>query len=84
MIPSRRRGVADIAINGSWWLGTLIGALASRPLLSEQFFPVAIGWRLAFGLGVFLAVSVLFLRRAIPESPRWLRFRRTGSRPQAA
>ncbi len=36
MIPSRRRGVADIAINGSWWIGTLIGALASRPLLSGQ------------------------------------------------
>ncbi len=72
MIPSRRRGVADIAINGSWWLGTLIGAIASRPLLSGEFFPVAIGWRLAFGLGVLLAISVLFLRRAIPESPRWL------------
>jgi MFS family permease len=72
MIPSKRRGVADIAINGSWWIGTLIGAIASRPLLSGHLVPVSLGWRLAFGLGIALAVSVLFIRQWIPESPRWL------------
>ena len=72
MIPSRRRGVADIAINGSWWIGTLIGALVSRPLLSGHFFPPSVGWRLAFGMGAVLAIAVLFVRNGIPESPRWL------------
>ncbi|HEY4439699.1 MAG TPA: MFS transporter [Candidatus Elarobacter sp.] len=72
MIPSKRRGVADIAINGSWWIGTLIGSLVSRPLLSGQLVPVSLGWRLAFGMGVVLAIAVIFIRNGIPESPRWL------------
>ncbi len=72
LIPSRRRGVADIAINGSWWIGTLLGAVLSIPLLDGKFVPPSLGWRLAFGLGIVLAVAVLFVRQGIPESPRWL------------
>ncbi|HTW86069.1 MAG TPA: MFS transporter [Candidatus Sulfotelmatobacter sp.] len=72
LIPARRRGVADIAINGSWWIGTLLGALLSLPLLDARLIPARLGWRLAFGLGVILALSVLFVRRGLPESPRWL------------
>ncbi|GAC1576280.1 MAG: MFS transporter [Candidatus Elarobacter sp.] len=72
LIPSARRGVADIAINGSWWIGTLIGSLVSIPLLDRHFIAPSLGWRLAFGLGAFLAIAVLGIRRGIPESPRWL------------
>ena len=72
LIPAARRGVADIAINGSWWIGTLVGALISIPLLDARFFPPALGWRLAFGFGAVLALMVLFLRGSLPESPRWL------------
>jgi MFS family permease len=72
LIPARRRGVADIAINGSWWLGTLLGSVVSIPLLNGVFFPPSLGWRLAFGLGAVLALCVLFVRQGIPESPRWL------------
>jgi MFS family permease len=72
LIPSARRGVADIAINGSWWIGTLLGSVLSIPLLDGKFIPPSLGWRLAFGLGVVLAVAVLFVRNGIPESPRWL------------
>jgi MFS family permease len=72
LIPSHRRGAADIAINGSWWIGTLIGALVSIPLLDGRFFPPSLGWRFAFALGAVLAIMVLFLRRSLPESPRWL------------
>jgi MFS family permease len=72
LIPSHRRGTADIAINGSWWIGTLIGALVSIPLLDGRFFPPSLGWRLAFGFGAVLAIMVLLLRRSLPESPRWL------------
>ncbi len=72
LIPSGRRGVADIAINGSWWIGTLLGSVLSIPLLDGKFVPPSLGWRLAFGLGVVLAVAVLFVRNGIPESPRWL------------
>jgi MFS family permease len=72
LIPSSRRGVADIAINGSWWLGTLVGSALSIPLLDGRFVPPSLGWRLAFGMGALLAVAVLFIRLGIPESPRWL------------
>lgn len=72
LIPAARRGVADIAINGSWWIGTLFGALLSIPLLDGRFFSPALGWRFAFGLGAVLALIVLVLRRHLPESPRWL------------
>ena len=72
LIPSARRGVADIAINGSWWIGTLIGSVVSVPLLDGRFIAPSLGWRLAFGLGAFLAIAVLAVRRGIPESPRWL------------
>ena len=72
LIPAHRRGTADIAINGSWWLGTLVGSLVSIPLLNGHFVSPSLGWRLAFGLGAVLALCVLFVRRSLPESPRWL------------
>ncbi|MET0449102.1 MAG: MFS transporter, partial [Aeromicrobium sp.] len=31
-----------------------------------------IGWRFAFGLGAILGFGVLWVRRNVPESPRWL------------
>jgi len=34
--------------------------------------PVQLGWHLAFFLGPVLAVVILFVRRHLPESPRWL------------
>jgi MFS family permease len=72
LIPAKRRGVADIAINGSWWIGTLVGSALSIPLLNGHFVPPSLGWRLAFGMGAILAIAVLFIRQGIPESPRWL------------
>ena len=34
--------------------------------------PIWLGWRLAFGIGATLGLIVIFFRRWIPESPRWL------------
>jgi MFS family permease len=72
LIPARRRGVVDIAINGSWWLGTLLGSAESIVLLDPRLIDQQLGWRLAFGLGAVLGVVVLFIRNTVPESPRWL------------
>jgi MFS family permease len=33
LIPARMRGQVDLAINGSWWLGTAVGALLTTILL---------------------------------------------------
>jgi len=72
LIPARRRGFAALAINGSFWIGAALGALTSLVVLDPDIFPVAIGWRFAFALGGAMAFVILFIRRFVPESPRWL------------
>jgi MFS family permease len=72
LIPARVRGTVDLIINGSFWLGTAIGAALSIPLLNDSLFPVDVGWRLAFGLGAILGFAILLVRRNVPESPRWM------------
>jgi MFS family permease len=71
-IPARFRGRTDLAINGSWWLGGAVGAAGSILLLDPRLFAVNLGWRLAFIIGGVLGLGILFLRRFVPESPRWL------------
>ncbi|MFD1715333.1 MFS transporter [Amnibacterium flavum] len=71
LIPARRRGVVDLAINGSYWLGTAAGALLTVVLLDTNLFPADLGWRLAFGLGAVLGLLIFIVRRTVPESPRW-------------
>src|SRR6188472_4746996 len=47
LIPARVRGAVDLVIGGSYWIGTIIGSLASLLLLNESIFAKNIGWRLA-------------------------------------
>jgi len=72
LIPATRRGWVDLAINGTYWLGAILGSGASIVLLNPAVVDQRIGWRLAFGLGAVLALAIVFIRRGIPESPRWL------------
>ena len=72
LIPARVRGHVDLAINGTWWVGTAAGAGLTVVLLNPHLFPVDIGWRLCFGMGAILGLAVIFVRRYVPESPRWL------------
>ncbi len=71
-IPARYRGRTDLAINGSFWLGALVGSLATTLLLAPGRLPPDVGWRLAFGIGALLGLVILAFRRTLPESPRWL------------
>ena len=66
------RGWVDLAINGSYWVGTAVGAAASVVLLNPKYFAVDTGWRIGFLIGATLALGVLLLRQFLPESPRWL------------
>ena len=70
LIPARIRGRVDLMVNGSYWAGAAAGAAASIVLLSGVV-PIDLGWRLGFGIGGLLGLSILFLRRFVPESPRW-------------
>src|SRR5918998_5355956 len=72
LIPARVRGAVDLIIGGSFWIGTILGSLASLLLLNEAVFAENIGWRLAFGLAAVMGFAILLVRRNVPESPRWL------------
>ena len=71
-IPARYRGRTDLAINGSWWIGGAIGAVGSILVLDPRLFPPGVGWRFAFIAGGLMGLVIVFLRRFLPESPRWL------------
>jgi MFS family permease len=71
LIPARVRGRVDLIINGSYWVGSAAGAAAALFFLSAVF-PQDVGWRLTFGLGAVLALTIMLVRRNVPESPRWL------------
>ena len=60
LIPSSLRGRIDLGINGTWWMGTILGSAASLVLLNERIVDPRVGWRLTFVLGAILAL------------PRWL------------
>ncbi|HEX6457789.1 MAG TPA: MFS transporter [Thermoleophilaceae bacterium] len=72
LIPARNRGQVDITINGSYWVGSAIGGVAGLWFLDTAVFARDFGWRLAFGVGALLGLTILLVRRSVPESPRWL------------
>jgi MFS family permease len=72
LIPARLRGTVDLAINSTYWAGAIIGSFATIFLLNPSIIPEWLGWRLSFGIGAFLGLGILLVRRWIPESPRWL------------
>ena len=71
LIPARLRGRVDLIVNGSYWAGAALGAAGSLLLLSGRLVGIDLGWRLGFGIGAALGGFILFLRRFVPESPRW-------------
>ena len=72
LVPARFRGRTDLAVNGSFWIGAALGALGAVVFLRPGVLPPDWGWRAAFGIGSALGLAILFLRRFVPESPRWL------------
>ena len=70
MIPAKYRGHVDIAVNGTYWAGAIIGTLGTLAVLNHLSASVA--WRVAFLVGPILAFAIIFVRRNLPESPRWL------------
>jgi MFS family permease len=72
LVPARVRGRVDLAINGTYWVGTAIGSASTLILLDARLVPHAVGWRAAFALGALLGTAIILVRRDLPESPRWL------------
>ncbi|WP_405484503.1 MFS transporter [Nocardia sp. NBC_00511] len=69
LIPARFRGRVDIAVNGTYWAGAIIGTLGTFILLNHM--SLSLGWRLGFLIGPVLGLVILLVRRNLPESPRW-------------
>jgi MFS family permease len=65
-LPPKYRGRVNIGIDGTWHLG---GALAS---ILTTIVGETSNWRYMFLFGLFGIISLLFMRRSVPESPRWL------------
>ena len=61
-----------LVINGSYWIGAALGAAGSLVVLDPDLLGADLGWRIAFGIGAVLEFIILYLRRCVPESPRWL------------
>src|SRR5437763_9227179 len=66
LIPARHRGRVDITVNGTYWAGAAIAGAVQIPLLSGAIDP-RYDWRIAVLIGPLLALSIVFLRRNVPE-----------------
>jgi len=69
MIPAKYRGRTDLAVNGTYWAGAFLGTIVTLFVLNHV--APGWGWRVAFLAGPVLALVIIFVRRHLPESPRW-------------
>jgi putative MFS transporter len=67
--PARHRGKLLVVLESFWAFGWTVAAVVSFVIIPR--FP-EIGWKLAFLVGFLPAFYVFYLRRGIPESPRYL------------
>ncbi len=72
LIPARYRGRVDIGINGTYWAGAITGTLVQLGVYN-QFIKTdpSLAWRIGFLVGPLLGLVIIFVRRNLPESPRW-------------
>jgi MFS family permease len=76
--PARVRGKVNALVMNFWPAGAILAALLAYLLLDTLALDSATSWRYMFILGGLLALIVLYFRRRIPESPRWLASRGRG------
>ncbi len=72
LIPAKYRGRVDLAVNGTYWAGVALGAASTIFLLDPELVNEHWGWRIGFFIGPVLGLILILMRRAIPESPRWM------------
>jgi putative MFS transporter len=68
--PAQVRGRLLVLLESFWAYGWILAALIGLALVPN--LPLDTGWRVAFALGALPALYVLYTRRALPESPRFL------------
>jgi len=73
--PTELRAKAISIVQSSWAIGYALAALVTGIVLHYA------DWRIAFFVGIFPALLVLWIRRGVPESEMWRE--RAGGRPAA-
>lgn len=69
-IPPKNRGRVNGLVMNFWPVGAMIAALVN--LFFINLLAPEIGWRVGFAFGAIAALFVVWMRRSMPESPRWL------------
>jgi MFS family permease len=82
LIPARYRGRVDIGVNGTYWGGAFLAAILTLAVVNH--LSPHYSWRLAFLLGPALGFVILFVRKNLPESPRWLLMHGRAEEAEAA
>ncbi len=70
VLPKLNRGRWLVSAFALQAVGMLLGALVGVAVL--LIAPEVDSWRWMLGFGIVPAVIIIFLRRSVPESPRWL------------
>jgi MFS family permease len=70
ILPAKARGRWLVGAFSLQAAGILLGALVGVVVLG--LFPHVYSWRIMLGFGIVPALVIIWLRRAVPESPRWL------------
>lgn len=70
VLPSAKRGRWLTGAFSLQAVGILLGAVAGVVIFSA--FPHLWSWRVLLGFGVIPALVIIYVRRKVPESPRWL------------
>lgn len=70
ILPARQRGRWLVSAFSLQAAGIMIGAVVGVVILTA--WPEIGSWRIMLGFGALLALVIIWLRRTMPESPRWL------------
>ncbi|MCH9816572.1 MAG: MFS transporter, partial [Actinomycetia bacterium] len=70
ILPPKNRGRWLVSAFALQAVGMVLGAVVG--VLTLLLLPYETSWRIMLGFGIIPALVIIFLRRKVPESPRWL------------
>jgi SHS family lactate transporter-like MFS transporter len=77
--PARSRGLASGMLQGGFFWGYLLAAVAFQTIYPLFSAAPHLGWRVMFWIAILPAVLTLWLLKGVPESPVWLEHKQRSS-----
>ena len=74
--PARSRGLASGILQGGWFWGYLLAAIAFQTIYPIFNSAPHLGWRVMFWIAIFPAAVTLWVLSGVSESPVWLEHQR--------